>query len=96
LGTHFNIYSYTYSKPYRYAHTNTRSISYSQARSDSKASSHATSSTDSAVIPHLSESSPTTGKIRKDRPFLTLLPRKKYLDISWDANHHQRSHSDYQ
>jgi len=27
---------------------------------------------------------------------LTLLPPKNFLDISWDANQHQRSHSDYQ
>jgi hypothetical protein len=25
-----------------------------------------------------------------------VLPTKKCLDISWDANQHQRSHSDYQ
>ena len=49
MGTHFNIDTYTYSKPHSYTYTNTHSISYSRTQSDSQASPHATSSPDSAM-----------------------------------------------
>src|SRR5881227_297855 len=60
--------AHTYSKPHSYTYTNPRShsISYSRAQNDSQASSHAASSPDAAMIPHLSDFSPTSGRIRRN------------------------------
>ena len=53
-------------QPPQLHYINAHSISYSRAQSHSQASSHATSSPDAAMIPHLSDFSPTSGRIRRN------------------------------
>ena len=63
MGTHSNTipYSNTYANCYCYSYSHidfyayTQSVNYSQTQSDSQASPHTTSSSDFAIIPHLSD-----------------------------------------
>src|SRR5438552_10766584 len=52
--------------PHSDTYTNAHSISHSRAQSHSQVSSHATSSPEAAMILHLSDSSPTSGRIRRN------------------------------